>query len=240
MSSGSLRSFYSGKVIFVTGATGFLGRVLLAKLMRMGTLKEILVLTRPKKGKTNKERIDEILKGFLFEEMNKFDSKFKNKLRIINGDMEVENLGISSEDREYIKNNVDIIIHSAATVRFDEQLRKAIAINILGTKSIVEIATEVKNLQSFVHISTAFSHCPQSEIQEEFYKPPIDYKLALKILKNLDDDFVNGITKRLINPWPNTYTFTKAIAEDLVRQYHHKIPVIVVRPSLGNKLIQIE
>jgi alcohol-forming fatty acyl-CoA reductase len=233
MSCESLKSFYDGKTLFITGATGFMGRILLAKLMRMGNLKEILLLSRPKKGKSNKERIDDILDGFLFKDLEKFDPKFKEKLKIVNGDMEVEDLGISMEDREYIKNNVEIIIHGAATVRFDEVLRKAVTINVQGTKNLLDIATEVKSLEKFVHISTAFSHCPMPEIDEEFYKPPVDYKLALSLVKSCDDEFLHVITRKLINPWPNTYTFTKAIAEDVVRQYENKIPIAVVRPSLG-------
>lgn len=235
MSSESLKSFYSGKSLFVTGATGFLGRLLLAKLMRMGNLREILILSRPKKGKSNEERLNKILSGFLFEDKEKYDAKFNEKLKIINGDLESDDLGISNSDREYIKNNTEIIIHCAATVKFDELLRKAISINIKGTKSLLDLATEVKNLQSFVHVSTAFSNCPRAEISEVFYEPPIDYKLALELVNKFDDEFVNTLTAKLINPWPNTYTFTKAISEDMIRQYQNKLPIVIIRPSLGRK-----
>ena len=37
---------------------------------------------------------------------------------------------------------------------------------------------------------------------------------------------------RLIGKWPNTYAFTKAIAEDTVRQYSTGIPTCIVRPSI--------
>jgi alcohol-forming fatty acyl-CoA reductase len=233
MSSASLKDFYDGKVLFVTGATGFVGRILLAKLMRMGNVKEILLLSRPKKGKSNEDRLNAILSGFLFEEVDKFDVRFRSKLRIINGDMEAEDLGITIDDREYIKNNAEIIIHGAATVRFNEHLRKAIAINVRGTKNMLDMATEVKNLQTFVHISTAYSQCPRSDISEVFYEPPIDYRQAFDLVNNFGDDFVNSLTAKLINPWPNTYTFTKAIAEDMIRQYQDKLPIAIIRPSIS-------
>lgn len=37
---------------------------------------------------------------------------------------------------------------------------------------------------------------------------------------------------RLIGKWPNSYAYTKAIAEDAVRQYSTGIPVCIVRPSI--------
>lgn len=231
MSSDSLKDFYNGKTILLTGATGYIGKLMLAKLMRIGNLKEILLILRPKRGKTNEERLKHVLSGFLFQEMDKYDGKFQSKLRVISGDMEIEDLGISDDDREYMKDNVEIIIHGAATVRFDEDLPVAIAINIRGSKHMLDIAMQAKNLQSFVHVSTAYSNCTRLEIDEVFYKPPMDYCDALGLLK-IDGD-INTFTEKLINPWPNTYTFTKAIAEDMMRQYQERLPIGVIRPSIG-------
>jgi alcohol-forming fatty acyl-CoA reductase len=201
-------------------------------LMRMGNLKEILLLSRPKKGKTNDERLRQILSGFLFQEMENFDKKFLNKLKLVNGDMEIENLGISNEDREYIKSHVEVIVHGAATVKFDEELRKAIMINIRGTKHILDTATKCLKLQSFVHISTAYSQCPRSEIKETFYEPPLDFHQTLQLL-NLDKIELAALTTKLIAPWPNTYSFTKAISEDMMRQYQDQLRIAIVRPSIG-------
>jgi fatty acyl-CoA reductase len=38
---------------------------------------------------------------------------------------------------------------------------------------------------------------------------------------------------RLLKNWPNTYTFTKAIAENVVREFGKGLPIAVVRPSIG-------
>lgn len=233
MGSGTIKDFFTGKTILITGATGFIGRLLLAKLMRLGNVKEIVLLSRPKKGKSNEERLKKILSGFLFEEMDKYDLTFKSKLRLVNADMELENLGLSANDREYISNCVEIIIHGAATVRFDEELRKAIAINIRGTKLMLELALEIKNLRSFVHISTAYSQCPREEIKETFYEPPMDYRQALGLLGSLDLSVAKVITAKLVTPWPNTYTFTKAIAEDMIRQFQERLPIGIIRPTIG-------
>jgi hypothetical protein len=38
---------------------------------------------------------------------------------------------------------------------------------------------------------------------------------------------------RLLGGWPNTYTYTKAIAEDTVRRLAGDLPVAVFRPSIS-------
>lgn len=233
MSSGNLKDFYNGKTVFLTGTTGFIGRLILAKIMRLGNVKEVLFLTRPKKGKSNDQRLSEILSGFLFRDMETFDDNFRSKLRIVNGDLISEDLGISQDDREYIKENVEIVIHGAATVRFDEKLRDAVAINVFGTRNMLDLATSMKKLRSFVHISTAYSQCPNSNVKESFYQPGMDYQKILDICERFDDNFINSITAKLIAPWPNTYTFTKAISEDMVRQYQDRLPIGVIRPTIG-------
>ena len=54
--------FYEGQNIFVTGASGFIGKVLLEKLLRAcPNVGNIFVLVRPKKGKEPSERVQNII-----------------------------------------------------------------------------------------------------------------------------------------------------------------------------------
>jgi nucleoside-diphosphate-sugar epimerase len=54
--------FFEGQNIFVTGATGFLGKVLLEKLIRMcPDVGNIFVLVRPRKGMQPSERVQNII-----------------------------------------------------------------------------------------------------------------------------------------------------------------------------------
>ena len=57
-----MRDFYAQKDIFITGATGFMGKCLVEKLLRsVPEIGRLLVLVRPKKGKTARDRVDELL-----------------------------------------------------------------------------------------------------------------------------------------------------------------------------------
>jgi len=46
----------------------------------------------------------------------------------IQGDIASPGLGISESDQEMLANDVSVVFHSAATVKFDEPLRYVIAI----------------------------------------------------------------------------------------------------------------
>ena len=53
----SINEYYSHKDIFVTGATGFLGKCLVEKLLRdIPDIGRVMVLIRPKRGKSVEER----------------------------------------------------------------------------------------------------------------------------------------------------------------------------------------
>uniref|UniRef100_A0A8C9G7G0 Fatty acyl-CoA reductase n=1 Tax=Pavo cristatus TaxID=9049 RepID=A0A8C9G7G0_PAVCR len=57
----SIPEYYEGKNVLLTGATGFMGKVLLEKLLRScPKVKAVYVLVRPKAGQTPEARIEEI------------------------------------------------------------------------------------------------------------------------------------------------------------------------------------
>lgn len=59
---GSVGEFYNGKTVFITGGTGFMGKVLLEKLLRSCSgVSKIYLLIRPKKGQDAQERLQQLL-----------------------------------------------------------------------------------------------------------------------------------------------------------------------------------
>lgn len=74
MATTTVKNWYSGKNVFITGSTGFVGICLLEKLLRcIPDLGDVYLLLRPKKGKDISERLDEIKQNLVFEKL--FESK---------------------------------------------------------------------------------------------------------------------------------------------------------------------
>lgn len=65
---------------------------------------------------------------------------------VIAGDVTIPELGISKEDQQLLANEVTIVYHCAATVRFDETLKKAVLLNTRGTKLMLELAETFKKI----------------------------------------------------------------------------------------------
>lgn len=69
------------------------------------------------------------------------------KLKVIPGDVTKNGLGISESDHQTLIEKVNIVFHSAATVKFDEDLKLALDINLQGTKRIIELCKSLKHLE---------------------------------------------------------------------------------------------
>lgn len=57
-------------------------------------------------------------------------------------------------------------------------------------------------------------------------------RLSICVHRWMDDGIVRDITPRLIGDRPNTYTYTKALAEFVVQQEQDKLNIAIVRPSI--------
>ncbi|XP_058060623.1 fatty acyl-CoA reductase wat-like isoform X1 [Anopheles bellator] len=226
--------FYRDKCVLITGGTGFIGRLLIEKMLRIN-VRQIILLSRPKKGKTVQERCDDLFGSIVFMNLKKDFPTFIERVKLIDADLQHPSLGMTDESIEYIVNNAQIVLHAASDVRFDQALKKAIEVNVRGTRDLLRIAEKIVNLELFVYISTAYSNCPQSVIKEQFYPPPHDPERMIQLVEAMDERFEQHMNKTVndfILPWPNTYVFTKALTEDVVRQYGELLPVAVVRPSI--------
>jgi len=69
-----------------------------------------------------------------------------DKLVPISGDISEKGLGLSVADRQMLVERVTIIIHAAASVRFNNSLKYAIFTNIRATRDICILAQSMKNL----------------------------------------------------------------------------------------------
>nr|CAD7591462.1 unnamed protein product [Timema genevievae] len=84
---------------------------------------------------------------------------------------------------------------------------------------------------SIVYLSTAYSHCNRKDVEECFYDPPLEDDEVINFLATVNEAVMETIKPKIIDTWPNTYTFTKAIAENIIRKTASDLPIAVVRPS---------
>ncbi|XP_014479565.1 PREDICTED: fatty acyl-CoA reductase 1-like [Dinoponera quadriceps] len=224
--------YYKGRNVLITGASGFFGILLIERLLRCCPgIGKIYITMKSKKGKSVEDRFKEHFDDVIYDRLKKEQPDYITKVIMIEADFGEVNLGLSPENRKRLL-DTNIIFHMAAIVRFNETIRNVINVNVRGTKEILLFMKEMPNLEAFVYTSTAYSHCVYMSIDEKYYPPPFETDKILMLLDVLDDEKLDQITPILIGKWPNTYVFSKAIAEDTVRQYGVELPVCIVRPSI--------
>lgn len=145
MEKSQIAEFYEGRSVFITGATGFVGKALVEKLLRSCPgLDKIYILARPKKGESPEQRVDKFLDSLVngrklhlpfnllnillycikfFDAARKANPSYRTKVEAIQGDLGLPSLGISARDEEKLIKSINIVFHSAATLRFDEPLK---------------------------------------------------------------------------------------------------------------------
>lgn len=117
-------SFYSGQSILMTGASGFLGKVILEKLLRdCRSITNIYVLLRSKQGVDPRRRVEELTNSVVFSRLRRENESLLQKIIPVSGDVTMPGLGISPSDERKLEQQVSIVFHVAATIRFDEPLR---------------------------------------------------------------------------------------------------------------------
>ncbi|XP_029895437.1 fatty acyl-CoA reductase 1 isoform X4 [Aquila chrysaetos chrysaetos] len=229
----SIPEYYEGKNVLLTGATGFMGKVLLEKLLRScPKVKAVYVLVRHKAGQTPEARIEEITSCKLFDRLRDEQPDFRAKIIVITSELTQPELDLSEPIKEELIERINIIFHCAATVRFNETLRDAVQLNVTATQQLLFLAQRMKNLEVFMHVSTAYAYCNRKQIEEIVYPPPVDPRKLIDSLEWMDDGLVNDITPKLIGDRPNTYIYTKALAEYVVQQEGAKLNTAIIRPSI--------
>jgi len=111
-------------MILLTGATGFLGMEVLARLLERGD-EEILCLVRAPDDAAAQERLDGVL-ATLYDD----PAPYRGRARALRGDVTEP---ITPPDA-----HVDVVCHCAASITFDLPLDEARRINVAGTKRLLE------------------------------------------------------------------------------------------------------
>ena len=134
------------KKILLTGATGFLGSHLAARLLHDGHY--VTALARSSKSAPAKSRVEDVLR-----EVGR--SRFEN-LHVVEGDISLSDLGLNETAKRRIVTSTEEIWHCAASLSFEQENREEIfRMNVDGTRHLLDLVkqTPTRRLQ---HVSTAY------------------------------------------------------------------------------------
>jgi len=230
----SVPEFYAGQKLLVTGALGFMGKVLIEKILRCcPDVDKIYILVRAKRGKQPQERWEDAYKVECFDRLRKENPDAYKKVIPLEGDVSSLNLGLSPESEQRLIDEVTMVFNVAASVQFIDNFDQALKTNTRGTRELAELAKKMKHLKCFVHVSTAYSSVEKSafNIGEQLYTPLFSWKPLLQVLDQEPEALMN-LTEKFLGGHPNTYTLTKSLAEQVVKDYSQYFPVVIARPSV--------
>lgn len=134
-------------------ATGSIGKILIEKFLRScPDINKVYILIRPKKGVSIQNRLSQLFNVPLFDLIREQNPDAFEKVVPIFGDIKTDELGISVEDQNVLCQEVDVVVHSAATVRFDEDLKEAFEINVKGTQKLVNLSRKMSKIEVRISI----------------------------------------------------------------------------------------
>jgi len=193
------------KTLFITGATGNLGRELV-RLFLEKTGDRLLLLVRPKSSDSHHSRIEKLLGKF------GINGRSKNRIEVLAGDVAQPRLGLKQGDWDRAVRETDEFYHIAALTNLGAAWNEAEKINFQGTNFALDLARVMKEkgrLKRFFYFSTAYvagSLTPTHALEDELIEKPA---------------------------FANAYEETKYLAEKKVREESKRgLPVTVFRPSI--------
>lgn len=164
MELGSIVQFLENRTILVTGATGFLAKIFVEKILRVQpNVKKLYLLLRAADSKSALQRLNsEMVAKDLFRVLKEkwgtnLQTLISQKVTPVAGDITCENLGVKDTDLlEEMWREVDVVVNLAATTNFDERYDFALDLNTFGAKYVLNLAKKCANIKLLLHVSTAY------------------------------------------------------------------------------------
>jgi len=160
-------TYLRGKTLLITGATGFLAKAIVEKILRcapeVGRVYLVVRSRRKKDGTTlsARERVEgEILQSAAFARLreihgDRFADVMSAKVHAVEGDLTLDHLGLEPDLYNRLAAEVNVVLTCAASVTFDEEIDAALQLNALGARRMLDFARACDDV-ILVHVSTAY------------------------------------------------------------------------------------
>ncbi len=185
--------------ILLTGATGLLGQYIMRDMLRSGH--QLVVVVRASKRDSAWARIERILQRIEIE-----SGVAMPRPVVLEGDIQKQGFGLSSDDRQFVARHCDRMIHNAAILQFHgaDPSGEPWTTNVQGTRNALEVCQH-SGISHMHYMSTAYvSGCRTGTIAEDEL--------------DLGQDF------------RNVYEKSKFEAEQLVQESNQFETVTIYRP----------
>ncbi|KAL3480866.1 male sterility protein-domain-containing protein [Aspergillus californicus] len=220
-------SAFESHSVLLTGSTGSLGGCLLYKLALQLPTRKIFVLVRGsseramKKWKKTMPRQTQALLA-------------SNKINFVIGDITKPDLGVDAPSLKRLREEVTLVIHTAAVISLDADIVDAVGNNCLPALELARVASSFRKLKLFIQLSTAYanSFLPDGHIAERLYS-----------LSDVDcEDELASIQLSGGSPhterFSSSYTHSKHLMERLMLKRYPTLPLLFVRPSIFGPAIR--
>lgn len=175
----SVDTAFSGKRVLITGTSGFIGKVVLEKLIREvpGISRFVLLLRGSRAHPDPLQRFHaEVLSSTVFDPLRRDDPlrlqhTVAHKLSVVNAEISEPRLGLSDEAFRELASEVDLVINVAASVNFREALDQALAINTFSVQHLAGLA-QAAGGAPLLQVSTCYVNGFRRGVIGETLSPP--------------------------------------------------------------------
>ncbi|OAD07491.1 hypothetical protein MUCCIDRAFT_157772 [Mucor lusitanicus CBS 277.49] len=225
----SIKSFYHQKCILITGASGFIGKAVLWKLIHSlyDSVDKIFILLRQNRQRSANGRLqDDILSNKAFLSLRRsmgtemFDEFVEDKIYPIFGDLTEANIGLSEADSDVLCSQINVVFHCAGNVDGNEGIENAVRINTLGTKQLFDFANQCHSIDAFVHLSNMQTFASKPSDEKHLYPistfentSPSPTQILAEILDPNPEKQQYNYFRPLYN---NAYLYSKALTEHIL------------------------
>ncbi|AKJ27337.1 SDR family oxidoreductase [Caldimonas brevitalea] len=196
-----MQTYFQGKTVLITGATGFIGSVLLQTLLtKLPGIGRVYCLYRNTPGLRHPA------------------------VEWVRGDIGQPQFGLDDATLDRIQDEVQVIFHLAAYTRWDAGIGEQVLHNTLPVLRCAELAAGCQRLESCVITSSYWATLHLRDTHEFAETVFQDGRAEAEL-----DEILSGRSEARVAEWPNAYSYSKNLAERLLHQRHPDLPIVLAR-----------